>query len=64
MEEKGIHPMMVGELARLDVRPGEAVLIDDTLVHVQAARRAGLHAIHLTTAEALERELDDLLSRL
>ncbi len=48
-------------LGRLGVEPGEAVFIDDSLGHVGAARGLGLHAIHFTTAEALEGDLGNLL---
>jgi putative hydrolase of the HAD superfamily len=50
-------------LERLEVAPGEAVFIDDTLGHVEAARSLGLHGIHFTTAKALESELTGLFSR-
>jgi len=49
-------------LDRLSVELQEAVFIDDTLGHVEAARSLGLQAIHFTTAEALEGELDRLLA--
>lgn len=49
-------------LARLGVAPGEAVFIDDTPVHVEAARALGLHGIVFTTAEVLERELGVMLA--
>lgn len=49
-------------LARLGVAPGEAVFIDDTLGHVNAARALGLHGLHFTTAEVLAGELNDLLA--
>ena len=49
-------------LERLSVEPGEAVFIDDTLGHVEAARSLGMQAIHFTTADALEGELDRLLA--
>ncbi len=49
-------------LERLGVEPNEAVFIDDTLEHVEAARTLGLHGILFTTAEALEAELDGLLA--
>jgi len=49
-------------LERLSVEPQQAVFIDDTLGHVEAARSLGLQAIHFTTAEALEGELDRLLA--
>jgi 2-haloacid dehalogenase len=39
------------------VGPGEAVFIDDTIEHVEAARALGLHGILFTGAEALEEEL-------
>lgn len=48
-------------LSRLGVEPGEAVFIDDSLGHVEAARALGVHAIHFTTAFALVGELDALL---
>jgi HAD superfamily hydrolase (TIGR01509 family) len=49
-------------LERLGVAPEEAVFIDDTPGHVEAARALGLHGIHFTTAEALAGQLDDLLA--
>lgn len=48
-------------LARLGVEPQEAVFIDDTLGHVEAARALGLHGIHFTTASELTDELEPLL---
>jgi epoxide hydrolase-like predicted phosphatase len=51
-------------LERLDVAPQEAVFIDDYPGHVKAARSLDLHAIHFTTAEALEGELGNLLVKL
>ncbi len=47
-------------LERLGVAPGEAVFIDDTPGHVEAARTLGLHGIVFTTAETLERDLNVL----
>jgi HAD superfamily hydrolase (TIGR01509 family) len=49
-------------LERLGVAPGEAVFIDDTPGHVEAARALGLSGIHFTTDEALADQLDDLLA--
>jgi len=49
-------------LKRLGVAPEEAVFIDDSPGHVEAAQALGLHGIHFTTAEALARQLDDLLA--
>lgn len=49
-------------LARLSVAPEEAVFIDDTSGHVEAARALGLHGIHFTTAEALARDLEEVLT--
>jgi len=49
-------------LKRLAVRPEEAVFVDDTLGHVEAARALGLHGIHFTTPSALEAQLDQLLA--
>jgi epoxide hydrolase-like predicted phosphatase len=48
-------------LTRLDVVAQEAVFIDDSRGHVEAAQALGLHGIHYTTPEALSAELDDLL---
>jgi epoxide hydrolase-like predicted phosphatase len=48
-------------LDRLEVAAAEAVFVDDSMGHVQAARALGLHGIHFTTAEALAEELDGLL---
>ena len=47
-------------LERLDVVPEEAIFIDDTLGHVEAAQRLGIHGILFTTAEALAVELEAL----
>jgi putative hydrolase of the HAD superfamily len=51
-------------LERLGVKPNEAVFIDDTLEHVEASRKMGLHGILFTTTEELENELEDLLGRI
>jgi len=48
-------------LERLGLKPDEAVFIDDTGEHVEAARKLGLQGILFTTAEELEDELDLLL---
>ncbi len=48
-------------LERLGVAPEEAVFIDDTPGHVEAARALGLQAIHFTTLEALNEQLDAVL---
>jgi len=50
-------------LARLGVSAGEAVFIDDSPGHVEAARALGIRAIHFVTAEALGNALNDLLER-
>jgi HAD superfamily hydrolase (TIGR01509 family) len=50
-------------LARLGVSAGEAVFIDDSPGHVEAARALGLCGIHFVTAEALRSELKDTLER-
>ncbi len=49
-------------LERLGVRPEEAVFIDDTMEHVRAALKLGLHGIHFTTSAALEEQLGELLA--
>lgn len=48
-------------LERLGVAPEEAVFIDDTLGHVEAAQALGIHGLLFTTAEALTDQLDGLL---
>jgi putative hydrolase of the HAD superfamily len=48
-------------LERLGFKPNEAVFIDDTREHVEAARKLGLQGILFTTAEDLEEKLDLLL---
>lgn len=48
-------------LERLGVGPPEAVFVDDTQEHVDAARACGLHALLFTDAGALERDLAELL---
>jgi FMN phosphatase YigB (HAD superfamily) len=45
----------------LGFKPNEAVFIDDTREHVEAARKLGLQGILFTTAEDLEEKLDLLL---
>ena len=49
-------------LNRLGVIPEEAVFIDDTLCHVEAARKLGLTGILFVTTEALEKELSEVLA--
>jgi putative hydrolase of the HAD superfamily len=48
-------------LERMGVAPAEAVFIDDTSEHVEAARKLGVHGILFTTAEDLEGQLGSLL---
>lgn len=47
-------------LDRLDVKPFEAVFIDDTGGHVKAARALGIHGIVFRDARQLARELEPL----
>jgi putative hydrolase of the HAD superfamily len=51
-------------LERLGVKPHEAVFIDDTLEHVDASRKLGLYGLLFTTAEELEKELNQAGVRL
>ena len=48
-------------LKRLNVKPAEAVFIDDTGEHVESARALGLHGVLFTNAAVLEAELKNLL---
>jgi putative hydrolase of the HAD superfamily len=50
-------------LERLGVKPDEAVFVDDTREHVEAAQELGLQGILFKTAEALDKELGYLLAR-
>jgi putative hydrolase of the HAD superfamily len=50
-------------LERLRVAPEEAVFIDDTAGHINAARSLGIHGVLFITAEALADDLDRLLTR-
>jgi putative hydrolase of the HAD superfamily len=44
-------------IQRLDVKPGEALLVDDREANVEAARTTGLQAIRFQSAERLRGEL-------
>jgi epoxide hydrolase-like predicted phosphatase len=48
-------------LERLGVEPGEAVFIDDTPEHVEAARKLGIQGIIFTTAAVLKDDLKKIL---
>jgi len=50
-------------LERLGVKPDEAVFVDDTRQHVEAAQELGLQGILFITAEELEKEIDLLLRK-
>lgn len=50
-------------LERLGVTPGEAVFVDDTPGHVEAARRLGLKGVVFTDAGRLEEDLGEWLGR-
>lgn len=55
-------PEMFGlALNRLEVRPAEAVFIDDSSANVEAARAAGIHSIHYHSPADLRRRLDSHL---
>jgi HAD superfamily hydrolase (TIGR01509 family) len=49
-------------LNRLGILPHEAVFIDDTIGHVEAAQSLGIHGIRFTNAEQLKLELSRLLT--
>lgn len=50
-------------LERLGVEPEEAVFIDDTMRHVNVARSLGIHGVLFTTAEALMKDMNKLLTQ-
>ncbi|RYY06453.1 MAG: HAD family phosphatase, partial [Sphingobacteriaceae bacterium] len=45
---------------RYEVKPEDAVFIDDNLRNVEASKKLGLNAILFTSAEELEKELKKL----
>ncbi|RYE55512.1 MAG: HAD family phosphatase, partial [Sphingobacteriales bacterium] len=47
-------------LDRYEVKPEEAIFIDDNLRNVNAAKELGIHSIHFTSAAELEKELQKL----
>lgn len=47
-------------LTRYDVKPEEAIFIDDNLRNVKAAEDLGIRSIHFTGAAELEKELEKL----
>ena len=49
-------------LKKLKVQPKEAVFIDDTASHVEAARNLGIHGIVFSNADRLERDLKHVLN--
>ncbi|MDY7037031.1 MAG: HAD family phosphatase [Thermodesulfobacteriota bacterium] len=51
-------------LDRLAVSPDEAIFIDDTQRHVEAARRLEIHGIVFTTAEALRYDFKNLIGEI
>ena len=53
-----IYQHVIGEL---DCEPHEAVFLDDMLENVEAARQAGLNAIHFRSREQALGELRELL---
>jgi HAD superfamily hydrolase (TIGR01509 family) len=49
-------------LKRLGVLPSEAIFIDDTAGHVEAAQKLGIHAILFTDAAELQNKLNHLIA--
>ena len=47
-------------LERYDIRPEEAVFLDDTLKNVEGAERLGIHGIHFRGLEQAKEELEKL----
>lgn len=47
-------------LERYDIRPEEAVFLDDTLKNVEVAERLGIHGIHFRSLEQAKEELEKL----
>jgi putative hydrolase of the HAD superfamily len=50
-------------IERLDVRPGEAVFVDDHPENVEGAQNVGMHGILYQSREQVIRELQSLLNR-
>lgn len=47
-------------LKRYNIKPDEAVFLDDSLPNVEAAKALGIHAVHFTSYEKALRELKNL----
>lgn len=69
------HPVLVSEscklakpdpafyrlaLTKTERKPEQCVFIDNTLKNVEVANKLGIHGLHLTTREALEKDFDRL----
>lgn len=50
-------------LEHLDIRPAQAIFVDDFHENVQAASQLGIHAVHFRSAEQSMRAVGQLLSR-
>jgi len=50
-------------LERLEVRPGQAVFIDDFSENGEGAQAVGMHAIHFKSPDQVRADLDTLLQR-
>jgi glucose-1-phosphatase len=46
---------------RLEVKPEEAVLVDDFIENIQSAQRAGMHTVHFRSPEQAKAELEAVL---
>jgi 2-haloacid dehalogenase len=55
--DPGIYHIL---LNRYDLRPEQAVFIDDNKFNIEAAKLLGFHTIHFTTAEHLRHDLQQL----
>ena len=47
-------------IKRYNLVPEECVFMDDTLVNVEGAEKAGIHGIHFQNKEQAEKELHEL----
>ena len=48
-------------LARLSVKPAEAVFVDDFIENILAAKKLGIHAIHFQNRDQALQDLKSLL---
>jgi HAD superfamily hydrolase (TIGR01509 family) len=49
-------------LDRRDVKPQEAIVVDDRIENIDGANKIGIHAVHYQTSEQVISEINGLLA--